>query len=196
MKILRNLILMVLAIALWTSLAAAGGVIKLRPASPQPAADKLKPGLAVGYVYREVRWLDDAEGYRSYVSAKNRKTIKGFMYGDTSPGEKTLTSDADEYVIAFIEGYMHFEAGTYDLEFQSNDGVRVRLGGVEVYEKDGRFKCATEGAVTVKAPKTGWYVVKTLYFNRKFTSCLDLSIRSKGGDWDWTEENIYAHMPK
>ncbi len=44
------------------------------------------------------------------------------------------------------------------------------------------------------APKTGWYPVTALYFNRKFTACLDLSIRPAGGEWDFTSPEIYAHI--
>jgi hypothetical protein len=179
-----------------TAVASAAGVMTLQPASPQPDKAKLKPGLAVGYVYREVKWLDDAEGFRSYISAKNRKTMAGFIYGDTELGEKILTADSDEYVIAFIDGYMHLKEGIQELEFQSNDGVRVHLGGVKIYEHDGRHVCSTQGAVKVKAPVTGWYPVKTLFFQRYHTSCLDLSMRPEGGDWDFTKEDIYAHIPK
>ncbi len=192
---IRNLVLLLIA-GLWLNVAQAGEVFQLTPADPQPAADKLKPGLSVGYVYREVKWLDEAKGYRSHILARNQKTLKGFMYGNTDPGEKILTADASEYVIAFIEGFMRFEAGTHDLEFQSNDGLRVFMSGKKVYEKDGRFTCQSAGAITVKIPETGWYPVKALFFQRRNTACLDLSVRPQGGNWDWTEEAMYAHLPK
>ncbi len=189
-----------MAISLFAALlcfttAGAGEVLQLAPSNIDLKSKDLKPGLAVGYAYYEVRNLHEAEGYRSHVKAKDRKTIKGFMYGDTELGQKILTAEADQFVIAFISGYMRLQEGVHQLEFQSNDGVRVHLGGVEVYEHDGRHTCSTQGPVTVKAPKTAWYPVKTLFFQRLNTACLDLSIRSAGGDWDWTKEEIYAHVP-
>lgn len=196
-KQLMSAVLLVVFSSLTTiAVANADGVMTLQPASPQPDKAKLKPGLAVAYVYREVRWLDDAESFRSYINPKNRKTLAGFVYGDTELGQKILTADSDEYVIAFIDGYMHLNAGVQELEFQSNDGVRIHLGGVEVYEHDGRHVCSTQGAVKVKAPVTGWYPVKTLFFQRYNTACLDLSMRPEGGEWSFTSEDIYAHIPK
>jgi hypothetical protein len=117
------------------------------------------------------------------------------MYGDTEVGEKALTSDSREEVSAFIKGFMHFEEGVHELEFQSNDGLRVTISGIDVYEHDGRHTCQTNGAIQIKAPKTGWYAVKALYFQRYHTSCLDLSIRRPGGEWDWTKPEMYAHIP-
>ncbi|MDA1101192.1 MAG: hypothetical protein O2967_19665 [Proteobacteria bacterium] len=164
----------------------------LTPASPQPAQAALAPGLAVSYAYGEVRWLDVAAGYRSY--AKPGKPLKGFMYGDTEVGQKVLTSDSREEVTAFIKGFMRFEEGVHELEFQSNDGLRVLMNGIKVYEHDGRHTCQTKGAIQIKAPKTGWYAVEALYFQRLHTACLDLSMRRPGGEWDWTEPEMYAHL--
>lgn len=168
------------------------GAVALRPAEPQPTSATLQPGLAVDYAYGEVRILGEAESWVTYT--KPGLPLVGFVYGDTVLGEKTFTAEASEFVIAFIKGFMKFEAGTHELEFQSNDGLRVTLGGVQVYEHDGRHKCQTKGVVRVTAPKTGWYPVTALYFNRKFTACLDLSIRPAGGEWDFTSPEIYAHI--
>ncbi|MDP6566811.1 MAG: hypothetical protein QF578_18425 [Alphaproteobacteria bacterium] len=181
--------------ALWSAPAGAADVHQLAPAEPQPDAKSLKPGLAVEYVYREAKSLHDAESYRGYNLESRGEPLKGFVYGDTNPGDGALTSGASELVIAYIKGYMRFEAGQHELEFQSNDGLRVILGGVQVYEHDLRHPCVSNGAVTVKAPQAGWYPVEALYFQRLGTSCLDLSIRRPGGEWDWTEPEIYAHLP-
>ena len=174
--------------------ALAGGAFNVSLAQPQPDTAALRPGLAVDYAYGEVRFLDEATGWASHT--KPGAPLAGFVYGDTEVGQQTFTSDSSEFVIAFIEGFMKFEAGTYDLEFQSNDGLRITLGGVQVYEHDGRHTCQTNGVVQITVPKTGWYAVTALYFNRKFTACMDLSIRSQGGDWDFTSPDIYAHLPK
>jgi len=148
----------------------------------------------VEYAYGEAKWLDQAQGWAGHT--KTGAPLVGFVYGDSTVGERILTADSSEYVVAFIEGFMRFEAGTHELEFQSNDGLRVTLGGVQVYEHDGRHTCQTKGSVYITAPKTGWYPVKALFFNRKFTTCLDLSIRPAGGDWDFTSPEMYAHIPK
>ncbi len=192
-RIIAN-ILFVAAIMLAALPVQAKGQFTLRAADPQPEAKSLKPGLAVEYAYGEVKWLDQAEGWAG--NTKTGAPIEGFVYGDSTVGERILTADSSEFVVAFIEGFMRFEAGAHELEFQSNDGLRVTLGGAQIYEHDGRHKCQTKGAVLIIAPKTGWYRVKALFFNRKFTACLDLSIRPSGGDWDFTSPEMYAHLPK
>ena len=153
------------------------GAVTLRPAEPQPASATLQPGLAVDYAYGEIRFLGEAESWVNYT--KPGLPLVGFIYGDTVLGEKTFTAEAPEFVVAFIKDFMKFESGTHELEFQSNDS---------------RHKCQTKGVVRVTAPKTGWYPVTALYFNRKFAACLDLSIRPAGGEWDFTSPEIYAHI--
>ncbi len=166
----------------------------LAPAEPQPAASALKPGLAVKYAYGSVEWLDAAETWHGH--AKPGKPLEGFVYGDTNGVDNALTSGSNIEVIAFIEGYLHFKEGVHELEFQSNDGLRVTLAGTEVYKHDGKHACESLGAIQVKAPKTGWYTVQALYFQKKGTACLDLSMRKPGGEWDWTAPEMYGHVPQ
>lgn len=166
----------------------------LSPASPQPDQSSLIPGLAVKYAYGDVRWLAEAASWLNHT--KPGKPLVGFVYGDTEVGEKALTSDSREEVIAFIKGFMRFKEGVHELEFQSNDGLRVMLSGVKVYEHDGRHTCQTTGPIRISAAKTGWYAVEALYFQRKGTACLDLSMRRLGGEWDWTNPEMYSHLSK
>ena len=70
-------------------------------------------------------WLDAAEGYRS--RAEPGKPLKDFLYGDTEVVQKVLTSDLWEEVATFIAGFMRFKECFHELEFQSNDGLRVML---------------------------------------------------------------------
>ena len=168
--------------------------ILLVPAEPQPEAGSLRPGLFVAYAYREVKWLDEAEIWAD--DTKPGPPLAGFVYPNSVTGETVLTSDAREFVVAFIEGHMHLEAGTHEFEFNSNDGLRVTLGGVQIYEHDGRHTCQSNGAVQVTASKTGWYPVKALFFQRKFTACLNLHMRPAGGEWNLTNPDMYAHVAK
>ncbi len=174
--------------------AQAGDLFVLTPAAPQPAAAALKPGLAVKYAYGSVESLEAAEGWRG--EARLGKPLEGFVYGDTNGVDYALTSGSNIEVIAFIEGYLHFKAGVHELEFQSNDGLRVFVAGNQIYEHDGKHACKTLGAIQVKAPKTGWYAMRALYFQKKGTACLDLSMRAPGGEWDWTAPEMYGHIPQ
>jgi len=166
----------------------------LTPAEPQPSATELRPGLAVKYAYGSVEWLEAAETWRGHASPG--KPLEGFVYGDTNGVDNALTSGSNTEVIAFIEGYLHFKAGVHELEFQSNDGLRVTLAGMDVYKHDGKHACKSLGAIQIKAPKTAWYAVRALYFQKKGTACLDLSMRKPGGEWDWTAPEMYGHIPQ
>ena len=179
------------AILLLAFPARAAEPILLAPAEPQPEAGSLRPGLAVAYAYREVKWLDEAEVWAD--DTKPGTPLAGFVYANSATGDTVLTSDARELVVAFIEGYLRLEAGTHELEFYSNDGLRVALGGVQVYEHDGRHTCKNDGVVLVSVPKTAWYPVKALFFQRKLTACLNLRVRSSGGVWRFTVPGSYAH---
>ena len=181
-------------VALWAIAALADGPFILSPLNPQPDKASLNPGLAVEYAYGEAKWLEEAEGWRG--NTKPGPPLEGFVYGDSTVGEKILTADSSEYVVAFIKGLMHFKEGTHELEFQSNDGLRVMLSGQKVHEHDGRHKCEPKGITIIIVPKTGWYAVEAVFFNRKFTACLDLSIRPSGGEWDFTNPEMYAHVAK
>lgn len=174
--------------------AALAGPVAIRPAAEQPAAAELRPGLAVTYAFpTDVRSLYDAEQSRNYRPTKG-KPLVGFDYPDTASGENALTSDQAEKVVAYISGLMRFEkAGVYRLSFQSNDGLRVILGGAQVYEHDGRHACVNSYTAEVSVPEPGWYPVEALWFQRLSTSCLLLRWQPPGGAEDWAPNAIFAH---
>ena len=166
-------------------------------ASPQPDAAALKPGLAVKYAYpRDIEWLADARrALRG--DAKPGQPLVGFDYVDSHLGEKVLTSDRDENVAAHIEGYMRFDKpGTYQLGFQSNDGLEVELGGQEVYKHDGRHTCETNGWEAVAVPEAGWYLLSATFFQRLNTACLLLEWTTPDGAKAWVPNEAFAHLPQ
>lgn len=190
-----------LALAGWALAAHAADVHKLTPANPQPDPSMLKPGSHVEYIYREAKTLHEAKSWLGYGDLKKPgKPLQGFTYEDTKLGEDILTAEADELVIASIDGYLNFpEPGTYKLTFWANDGLRVSIGGVEVYEHDGRHPCETLGPETVQVPEAGWYAVEALFFQRLSTACLVLEWQKPGesGDtWSVVPVEAYAHTPK
>jgi hypothetical protein len=176
--------------------AAFAGPTALTPANPQPDEAALQPGLAVKYAYpAEVRSLDQAESWLSY-GTEDGPPLVGFDYIDTAPGENALTSNRAEYVVAAISGFMRFDKpGVQRLEFQSNDGLRVRIGGAHVYTYDGRHPCETSGWVEVNAPAAGWYPLEALFFQRLNTSCLLLQWEPPGEATEWTPNSVFAHIP-
>ncbi len=196
MKVFRQLAAAIAAVLILGAAPAAAGPTVLKPADPQPDAAALQPGLGVQYSYpTDVRSLSQAESWLAYGVEAGPPLI-GFDYIDTAPGEKALTSKRDVYVVAAIEGFMHFEKpGVYKLEFHSNDGLEVKIGGTRVYRSDGRHPCETGGWTEVEAPVAGWYPLSALFFQRLNTSCLLLQWAPPGEEMDWTPNEVFAHIP-
>ena len=152
-------------------------VAGLKAADPQPAADQLAPGLAVGYVYGRFN------------------QIKEFMDKKFEPGPPlphldwkmgagiVLTSKERDQVGALITGFIRFDtAGTYGFDVTSNDGVRVEIGGKLLYEDSTVHSDDTSDRIDVKVDQPGWYPLKVLYFEKKGTATLVLRWAPAGSD--------------
>ncbi|MEL6620202.1 MAG: PA14 domain-containing protein [Pseudomonadota bacterium] len=155
--------------------------LKLKPADPQPKG--LKEGLAVKYAYPpDVKSLNQAS--RALKRAKAGTPLKGLDYRDTSDGDKTLTAKQAHHVVAGISGYVKFDsAGTYTIDFLTNDGLDARVGGQTVGYFDGRQKCFETRPVQVEVPQAGWYPVDITYFQRVGTACLHMRAGKGAPDW-------------
>lgn len=159
------------------ALASAQPVAGLKPATPQPSAEQLAPGLAVGYVYGRFNH------------------IKEFMDKKFEPGPPlphldwrmgagiVLTSKEKDQVGALITGFIRFDkAGTYGFDVTSNDGVRVEIGGKLLYEDPSVHADDTSDRIDVKVDQPGWYPLKILYYEKKGTAALVLRWVPAGAD--------------
>ena len=159
------------------TLAAAQPVTGLKPATPQPSADQLAPGLAVGYIYGRFN------------------NIKEFMDKKFEPGPflphlnwrmgtgLVLTSKEHELVAALITGVIRFDkTGTYGFDVTSNDGVRIEIGGKLLYEDPTVHGDETSDRIDVKVDQPGWYPLKVLYFQKKGTATLVVRWVPAGSD--------------
>ena len=151
----------------------------IQPLSPQPAEGAVQPGLAVLYYFHMFRHVDEILDWKDYRDGKPGPAIAQLNYR-VGQG-KVLTSDASDGVGAEIEGLIRLDTpGTYAFTLQSNDGIRLWIGGEQLIEDPGvhadQFSEIAE--VTVETP--GWYPLKLLYFERKNTSTLELYWRRPG----------------
>lgn len=180
------------ALAIIAAAALAAAPLRLTPADPQPGG--LKPGLSVVYGFapdgEHIKTLADA---RAVLRAQPRrgKPLSGLDYRD---GQPTLTSDRAENVAAQINGYVRFDApGIYDLDFLTNDGLDVTIGGQRVGIFDGRQTCDSILGTQVEVPQAGWYKLDALYFNRLNTSCLHMRWASAGGKMSWVPDSAFGY---
>jgi hypothetical protein len=176
------------------AVSAAAEVVKLTPADPQPSEAELAPGLAVRYAYPgDVKSLQDAKSYLEYET-KDGPPLVGFDYPDTLDGEETLTAGQSIQVVAEITGYIRFERpGVHQLEFQSNDGLLVKISGEDVYRYDGRHPCESNGLNEVDVPEAGWYEIEAIYFQRVGTACLLMMWGDAASGLDWTPNEAFAY---
>src|SRR5262245_12604647 len=159
------------------TLAAAQPVTGLKPATPQPSADQLAPGLAVGYIYGRFNnvkeFMDKKFEPGPFLPHLNWRMGTGIV----------LTSKEHELVAALITGFIRFDkSGTYGFDVTSNDGVRVEIGGKLVYEDPTVHGDDTSDRIAVKIDQPGWYPLKVLYFQKKGTATLVVRWAPAGAD--------------
>jgi len=145
------------------------GPVAVSAANPQPAADKIKQGLAVGYyngLINNINEIPDGPG----------KPGAPLTHLDWNVGLKNvLTSDRDDGVQAVIVGYIKLDKpGLWKFAVNSNDGVRLMIGGKKIYELPGVQPDVMSDVLEVNAADAGWYALKILYFEKRNTSTLQL----------------------
>lgn len=163
----------VLALALLLS--AAGIARSADPAreSPQPDTETLKDGLAVNYYFAKYNHIKELETWMKYKDGKPGTPIA--MLDSNAGSGEVLTSGASDLVGAHILGYLRLDfAGSYSFRVTSNDGIRVTLGGVKIYEDPDVHPNRTSDPIPVRVSQPGWYALELLYFEKKNTSSLQL----------------------
>jgi opacity protein-like surface antigen len=159
------------------AIAEAQPVTGLKAAEPQPSAEQLSPGLAVGYVYGRFNHLKEFVNKKfepgPFLPHLNWRMGTGLV----------LTSKEHELVGALITGFIRLEkAGTYGFDVTSNDGVRIEIGGKLLYEDPTVHGDDTSDRIDVKVDQPGWYPVKVVYFQKKGTATLVLRWVPVGSD--------------
>jgi hypothetical protein len=149
----------------------------LKAAEPQPSAEQLAPGLAVGYVYGRFNHINE-------FKTKKFEPGKPLLQLDYRMRDgAVLTTKERDQVGALITGFIRFEkAGTYGFDVTSNDGVRVEIGDKLLYEDPTVHSDDTSDRIDVKIDQPGWYPVRILYFEKKGTATLVLRWVPPGGD--------------
>ena len=175
---------------------AADPVAGLARADPQPDIDSLKPGLSVTYYHNVFNSTGEIPGW-----AKFKKGFKGepillldYFVGD---GE-VLTSGRDDEVGADIRGFIRFaSAGTYTMAMHSNDGVDLTIGGKTIVKDTEVHADRFSDLVPVEITEPGWYPLHLLYFEKRFTSTVELYWKPPGGSGNmvFVPEGAFAHIP-
>jgi len=179
-----------------SALLAGSPALAQSPASPQPDAAALQPGLEVSYYIGLFRHIDE------FADWTNNKGKPGTVIPkiDWKVGKGiVLDSGYDDGVGVRISGLIRMEtAGEYKFAFNSNDGFRLIVGGVEVVEDPDVHadRMSDIGSINIATP--GWYPIKVIYFERKNTSTLQMFWRPAGaassGSMPIVPPEVLAHV--
>jgi hypothetical protein len=145
----------------------------LTPLAADPDPAEIKPGLAVKYYFSMFRRVFEIQEWAKYKDGTPGEPLRMLNYR-TGAGE-VLTSGSDDGVGADIRGMIHFaEAGDWVLAMQSNDGVRLEIGGKLIINDPTVHADRFSELITVQIAEPGWYPLSLWYFERKNTSTLEL----------------------
>jgi RNase P/RNase MRP subunit p29 len=168
------------------ALVVAAGLLAWAPAGQAqvPAAStEKKPGLAVCYMYKLIRHVDEITEWAKTLKCESGASLANLdFYGGVS---KVLTSTQEDGVMARITGFIHLEkAGAYKFAFESNDGARLKIDGKQIVEDPDVHDDRFSELGTMEATKPGWYPISVDFFERKSTWTLRLLWRQPGVEGD------------
>lgn len=159
------------AIALPAAAQAPAG--KAQPLRPPPAADALKPGLLPQYFRNlELNHVDEL--------------VRAAQRGPGAAGAPVATIDAGSgsgemwesqmptlWGVRF-DGLIRLERGEHYFVVNSNDGVRVFLGGPMLVEDPDVHADRLSNPVALNITEAGWYPLVIWYFQKRNTATLQL----------------------
>ena len=154
------------------------------PWTPQPEAGERRPGLAVTYSYGRQVHVDDIEVLRNPVIGKPLENI-----AHRTIDGNVLTSTQAMLVAAHIRGLIHFEAaGTYVFRIESNDGVKAKIGGRQIWVDPEIHPNRWSAPIPVVIDVPGWYELWINYYQKKGTSALQMV-------WTTPDSSEETHVP-
>ncbi len=160
-------------------------------------ASALKPGLGVTYYSVFVRSIRELIEWTDYKKGRKGPPIARL---DNNVGKgDVLTSGQDDGVGAHITGYLRIDKpGSYVFLVNSNDGVRLSLGGKLIYEDpDVHPDRLSDPPIEIDFAAPGYYPIDIWYFERKNTSTLELLWLAPGmEDFDFVPASAFFHRPE
>ena len=155
----------------------------------------LDPGLAV--TYWRGNSVDTMVEVRDIVRRARGEPGDPVLQLDT--GTNVLSTKSLELVAAVMKGLINFsEAGTYQVEFVSNDGILVEIDGQQIHADPNRHSDSTSGPIPVEITEPGWYDVDIAYFQKKGTFRHEMywsPPSDQGGELTLVPAEAFAHIP-
>ena len=165
--------------------------------SPQPNPTQLSAGLAVTYYYDSYRHIDHLVSKMEEGPAVEGEPLPALNYRVGT--DTVLSADRNDGVGAHIHGLIRLEeVGMYLFALESNDGVRLNIGGEMLIEDPDVHADRWSSVATVEITEPGWYALVVLYFENKNTSTLRLVWKTpeigEAGKFAPVPQENYAHI--
>lgn len=151
-------------------------LVKITDITPDPkVAERIVPGLIplyyLDFFKRDLKKLP--EGSSSKYSSFQGEAILELNHAFGK--REVFASGAKQGVGMRLQGYLLFaEQGEYSLQAMSNDGIIMRIDGVQVLSDPKQHSDRLTEMVQVVIKRPGWYPVVIEYFQRKGTATLQL----------------------
>lgn len=169
----------------------------LQPATPQPGAEQLQPGLSVLYFDKFFeRHIDKLPVGKEAL--KRGKAGKPIPYLNHRFGEGNVFDSKNNRGIGMqMTGLLRFDrTGGYGFKVKSNDGFRMFVSDQLVLDDPTVHAERFSMPVTVQVDAAGWYPVMIQYFQRKGTATVELFWQPPGAaDFMIVPAEAYAHLP-
>ena len=172
----------------------AAAIEGLKPLSPQPTVEAVKPGLGVRYYGAKLNSIQQFIEWMDYEKGTVGEPIPMLNY-QVGQGN-VLTTTATDLIGADIKGMINFDkVGTYTMMVHSNDGVRVTIGGVMIHEDPDVHADRFSEEIKLEISEPGWYPVHILYFEKKNTATLELYWDPPGPEEiDYVPASAFGHI--
>ena len=159
--------------------------------TPQPEAVELRQGLAVTYSYDRQVHVDDIEVLRNPVIGEPLENI-----AHRTIDGNVLTSSQAMLVAAHIRGLIRFDAaGTYVFRIESNDGVKAKIGGRQIWVDPEIHPNRWSPPIPLVIDAPGWYELWINYYQKKGTSALQLVWTIPGSESEThVPPEVLAHL--
>lgn len=176
------------------AVASAEPLTGLALADPKDTAS-LKAGLGVRYLIGEFNDILEVKQMATWKEPKAGAPIPMLNYNVGS--DSVLTAKARDLVGAFIDGFIKFDKpGIFLLAVQHNDGVRLSIGGKEIYDYPFVTPDNFSPNLEVQIDKPGWYPISLIYFEKRNTSTLEMYWQPPGADgFEFIPAEAFAHAP-
>lgn len=158
--------------------------------APDPDPGSLNPGLAVSYFFRYFDHIDELDGLSEGEPGEPLANLDHVAFEDG----KVLTTDRPMGVGAHIRGLIRLDQpGEYTFKLQSNDGVKLSIGGLLMHTDPEIHAARWSPELTYEVVDPGWYDFTLDYYQRKGTSALRLQWIPPGGEEEIVPPSAFAH---